>query len=292
MREPLFSIITICYNARDALRQTIESVNPQTYPLVEHVFVDGGSSDGSVALIQKLAQRDARWVSEPDDGIADAFNKGTKQARGDYICYLNAGDIFARADVLARVAEHIATHATDTPAVFLGDFVSVDGGVPRSHQTTADLDAFAWANPINHQSAFIPRRLALDYPYDQRLVLGMDYDFWLRIMPVARFHKLPFPVSFFAAGGRSSTPAWEVHVLLIHRVLWHINRGSRMTGKDLLVLSALAVKFKAYALVRRLLGRRCSLSLRAAKTWWLERKRRSDQANVANLPNESHYRAS
>lgn len=267
---PLITVVTISFNAREALERTIASVNAQTYANVEHVFMDGGSNDGSVGLIQRLARRRPRWWSEPDRGISDAFNKGTRQAGGDYLIYLNAGDVLAGNDVLARTAAQMEMPSAAT--VYYGDFVSIHGGVERHHQASAAVEDFAWDNPINHQSAFIPRRLAMSHPYSERLVLGMDYDFWLRVMPEATFHKLGFPVAVFEMGGRSSSPAWEVHGLVMHRVLWHVNRGTRFTTKDLLVLLKRTARFKLNHALRTVLGKRLSLALRSAKSRLVNRE--------------------
>ncbi len=270
--RPVFSIITISYNAAAALRRTIESVNAQTYASIEHVLIDGGSTDGSQELISSLARRRPNALSEPDRGIADAFNKGTTRARGEYVCYMNAGDVFESADVLERVAAAIAAAAPAPAAIYFGDFISVLDGVPRRHVASAALADFAWDNPINHQSAFVPRALAVAHPYDERLALGMDYDFWLRVIDRAAFRKLDFPICLFEMGGRSSAAAWEVHSLVIHRTLWHINRGTRFSAGDLAVLTARTLRFKILRGVRAVLGRRLSLAARAAKSRWHARK--------------------
>lgn len=272
---PLISIVTIARNVREELRRTIESVNAQTHPCVEHVLVDGGSDDGSVVLLRNLARREARWVSEPDAGISDAFNKGTRLATGEWLCYLNAGDVFAGPDVLERVAASMAADAPDDglPVIWFGDFISTKDGVERRHRTSCAPEDFAWENPVNHQSAFIPRELALEYPYNTRLTLGMDYDLWLRVRTKARFRKLPFEVALFELGGRSSSPAWAVHNLTMRRALWHMNQGTRFTGPDLASLCVRVFRLKLNLLLHRLAGRRVSLALRAAKTRWLGRTR-------------------
>jgi glycosyltransferase involved in cell wall biosynthesis len=271
MSAPLFSIITITYNAADALRRTIDSVNAQTCAEVEHILIDGGSTDGSLALIAERAKRAPRWLSERDRGISDAFNKGTRLARGAFVCYLNAGDVFASPTVLERVAEQMALAPAGAPAVYFGDFISSDGGVERRHRASAEPGDFEWDNPINHQSAFVPRGVALAFPYDERLTLGMDFDFWLRVLPGTPFRRLSFPVAVFEMGGRSSAPAWEAHSAVMHRVLWHINRGTRLTTGDLGMLVARIARLKVNHLVRRLLGRRLALAWRAAKSRRLDR---------------------
>lgn len=269
---PLLSIITICFNAGEALRRTIESVNEQTYLDIEHVIIDGGSTDVSVDLIKNLARRNVRWVSEQDEGIADAFNKGTALTQGNYVCYLNAGDAFVSPQVLTQAASQMERNDPKAAAIFYGDFISTSNGVQRLHRTSSRVEDFAWDNPINHQSAFVPRALAIEYPYDKRLVLGMDYEFWLRLIKVAEFKKLNFPVAIFELGGRSSTPRWEVHNLFIHRALWHINRGSRVDISDIAKLAVRAMRFKLNHVVRLILGKRISSSIRAAKSRRLERK--------------------
>ena len=88
------SIITISFNSRSTILKTIESVNNQSYSDIEHVFIDGGSNDGTLDIINKHSKRDAILISGPDDGIYDAMNKGIKIANGDLICFLNSDDYF------------------------------------------------------------------------------------------------------------------------------------------------------------------------------------------------------
>lgn len=283
MKSPRISVITIGFNAAPALRRTIASVNEQTFADIEHILIDGGSTDGSPAEIQRLARRNAWWLSERDRGIADAFNKGTRHAQGDYLCYLNAGDVFADARVLERVAAAMAQARTPSPTVFYGDFVSNALGVLRRHRASAEPRDFAWDNPLNHQSAFVPRALALALPYDERLTLGMDYDFWLRALPLARFEKVPGPIAIFDLGGRSSAPEWVTHSVMVHRALWHLNRGTRMGWTDgwgvVFRVGRLRFKFA----VRALLGVRASAALRSARSYWIERR----DENRATAPGES-----
>ena len=90
----LFTVITVTYNAQHTLVRTMKSVQEQTYPHIEHIVVDGNSSDATVDLIKKHAVEHTHWMSEKDNGIYDAMNKATEMATGLYICYLNAGDTF------------------------------------------------------------------------------------------------------------------------------------------------------------------------------------------------------
>ena len=90
MEKPLISVVTVAYNAVATIEQTILSVINQTYPNIEYIIIDGGSTDGTVNIIKKYMDHIAYWVSEPDKGIYDAMNKGGIRATGTFIQFLNA----------------------------------------------------------------------------------------------------------------------------------------------------------------------------------------------------------
>ena len=98
------SVITVMLNSEATLLDNIHSVNAQTYPDIEQVFVDGGSSDRSVQIANENAQKPHVLISEPDDGLYDAMNKGIKRASGDVIAFLNSDDVYADETILSQVA--------------------------------------------------------------------------------------------------------------------------------------------------------------------------------------------
>ncbi len=98
------TIITASFNSEKTISDCVRSINSQTYEQVEHIVVDGGSSDRTVDLVKKLSQRDLLIQSEPDDGIYDALNKGIKLSSGDIIGFLHSDDVLANVDVIAEVA--------------------------------------------------------------------------------------------------------------------------------------------------------------------------------------------
>lgn len=107
------SVVTVCRNAADTIRDALKSVAVQTHPDVEHLIVDGGSTDGTTEVIRANAGRVARWESEPDGGIYEAMNKGLEWATGEFICYLNADDAYCRPDALAHLVEALRREGAD-----------------------------------------------------------------------------------------------------------------------------------------------------------------------------------
>lgn len=105
--EPLFSIITVTYNAEDTVGRTIDSVDSQTFSDYEHLIVDGASSDKTLAIISERTNPRRSVVSERDKGIYDAMNKGISNTKGKYLIFLNAGDKFHAPDTLSRIADSI-----------------------------------------------------------------------------------------------------------------------------------------------------------------------------------------
>ena len=101
-----YTIITINYNNKEGLERTIKSTAKQTFKNFEYIVIDGGSTDGSVEVIKQYASEIDFWVSEKDNGIYHAMNKGVSHAHGDYLLFMNSGDTFHSPDVLNSVAEY------------------------------------------------------------------------------------------------------------------------------------------------------------------------------------------
>ena len=107
------SVITVCFNAGKTIHDTLEFVRAQDYPNIEHIVVDGASTDGTKAVIEKHGAHLAAFISEPDHGLYDAMNKGWKMATGDFVGFLHADDFFADSTCVRRIAEAAETSRAD-----------------------------------------------------------------------------------------------------------------------------------------------------------------------------------
>lgn len=108
------SVITVTYNSADTIEECIRSVALQTHPAIEHIIVDGLSTDGTLAKVENLRGSVSHLVSEPDQGIYDAMNKGLALASGDIICYLNSDDFYADKEVISNVVHLLEAHHVDS----------------------------------------------------------------------------------------------------------------------------------------------------------------------------------
>lgn len=219
----VFSIITCTYNAESVLQRTLDSVLEQTYSHVEHIIVDGASTDATLNMVEAYRQKsDAEdWChevhvkSEPDRGLYDAMNKGIQRATGQYVLFLNAGDTFPSADTLELVAESVG-EGEEPPAVLYGDtdVVDDDGHFLR-HRRLSPPHRLTWRSFMKgmlvcHQAFYARTDLAKVTPYDLHYRFSADVDWCIRIMRLARRRRLPMRnvgavVVNFLDGGMTTT---------------------------------------------------------------------------------------
>ena len=166
-QNPIVSVITVVRNDVDGIEHTIRSVIAQRYRPIEHVVVNGDSTDGTREVIQSFSSKIASWTSEPDRGIAHALNKGSRIATGDLMLFLNAGDSFVDDRALERAVALVPADLNVRSAIFYGDACYRHAsGTSILH---ADHETLDEGNTICHQSVLIRADVQRANPYDERL---------------------------------------------------------------------------------------------------------------------------
>jgi glycosyltransferase involved in cell wall biosynthesis len=214
--EPLFSVITIALNCAEDAERTARSVLAQAGTSYEYLIKDGGSTDGTVERLRALG---VRVVSTPDDGIYDAMNQGLTASGGEYVVFMNAGDVFAAPDVLATVAQHIERRGR--PDFLYGDIRSLVRH-PYLAETTAKgrliryperLGRFwLFRKMICHQAWFVRRAIYAAQPFDTNYRVLSDNAFLLDMVLRRRvsYAHVPSVVAVFDGGGLSTKRSQEV----------------------------------------------------------------------------------
>lgn len=209
LARPKISVITITLNSAATIADTLRSVAFQTYPEIEHVLVDGNSSDDTLAIVKEYGRSGVRVLSEPDGGIYQAMNKGLRLAQGELVGFLNADDVYQDANVLEDVARAAQDQRVD--AIY-GDLVYVSRTNPTrvirhwhsGHWAHRRL-LFGWMPP--HPTLFV-RKALLDLlgGFDEQLRIAADYDLMLRLLnrPDVRVAYLERVVVRMRTGGASN----------------------------------------------------------------------------------------
>ena len=204
------SVITVCFNSADTIGDTLEAVRRQDGASVEHIVVDGGSTDGTQAVVGRCNGQVAKFISEPDEGIYDAMNKGIRLATGDVVGCLNADDVYADGRVLSDVAE--AIESQDLDAVY-GDLLYVrrenPGKVTRYWKAGEYLPGafrIGWVPP--HPTFFCRRELFETFGYYRSgYRIAGDFELMLRLIEKHRIRVgyIPRPLVRMRVGGRANT---------------------------------------------------------------------------------------
>ena len=217
------SIVTVCYNSAETIGRTLRSVREQTYGNIEHIIVDGGSVDATLAIIAAEGQHVAKIISEKDSGIYDAMNKGVQLATGDVIAFLNSDDYYKDSEVLAQVATVMEAEHLDALYGDLEFFAANQQNVVirRYNSGRFSVDRLGWGWMPAHPALFV--RLALFDKYgmfstDYRI--AGDFDFIVRVFkhPEIRFRHLPKSLVCMQMGG-ISTSGWRATLLLNYEMM-------------------------------------------------------------------------
>ncbi|MGN1375253.1 MAG: glycosyltransferase family 2 protein [Prevotella sp.] len=200
-----FSIITITYNAAAVFMRTAESVLKQNYGNVEHIIIDGASTDATIELAhnyKKLSNNSSNGhsviiKSEPDKGLYDAMNKGLAVASGQYVCFMNAGDFYPNNSVLSDISKSVENNSQEQlPAVIYGDTDIVDNdGNYLGHRHLSAPDVLSWKSFMHgmlvcHQAFYARTDIAKDITYNLKYRHSADVDWCIRVMKVAEREHL------------------------------------------------------------------------------------------------------
>ena len=220
---PLVTVITVSFNSADSIERALRAVAIQDWPNVEHIVIDGGSTDDTLAILERNKNQLTHVVSEPDKGIYDAMNKGLDRATGDVVCFLNADDQYASSHVLSLVVKKMQAHELDA---LLGDVAFFHSTDPTRMVRRYRSDRFtpgrlAWGWMPAHPALFLNKsvvqrvgrfksdyRIAGDFDYIARAFYGYDL----------RYQHLPEVLVHMQTGG-ASTAGWRSKVLLNQEVL-------------------------------------------------------------------------
>jgi len=203
--SPTLSVITIVYNNVRDIERTMLSVLNQTYPNIEYIIVDGLSTDGTIEVINRYKNKIAKLISEKDDGIYDAMNKGLAAASGDYVLFMNSGDEFYAKDTVSTV------FATAPGAdIYYGEteMINDKGRIlgQRRHKAPKHFTwrSFKYGMSVSHQAIYI--RKALTEPFDKKYQLSADIDWILRAAKKAKkIVNVDQYVAKYLVGGMSKT---------------------------------------------------------------------------------------
>jgi len=194
-----FSIITVTRHNLKGLKQTGESVAAQSCRDFEWIVIDGASADGSV---QWLETSKAKWISEPDNGIYDAMNKGIEMAQGDFLIFMNAGDVFAANEILERIKDRLFAKA-EMPGFVYGDSLEAADGLAVA-KPARECAKIKLGMPTHHQAMFYQRNAVGDLRYDTNYRIAADYKFTAQLLQkTGDTLYLGFPVCVFDSGGVS-----------------------------------------------------------------------------------------
>lgn len=259
-QKPFFSIITVCYNEEKNIEKTCKSIFKQTLKNFEWIVIDGKSIDNTLNIIKKYNKCITSLVSERDDGIYNAMNKGIKRAKGEYVLFLNGGDQLKDKNVLQKVSDFIKGDNQKTN-IYYGDMLYDDGELV-SYKTSTLNEKFFIKKSISHQATFIKKNLLIKHKgYSEKYKIVSDYDFWIKtiIKEKAKTKYLPIVISIFDQNGMSSNYKLakkqikeRTEVLMKYKL---INKRQAIIAKIKWLFLTILKKIRIYKTTRRMYRR-------------------------------------
>ena len=213
-KKPLVTVVTVSYNAVSVIEETILSVLNQDYPYIEYLVIDGGSTDGTVDVIRKYADRLSYWVSEPDKGIYDAMNKGIVRASGEWINFRNCGDYFIDKHV---ITEMFHEEIPEDTILLHGDCRMIYQDRYVDKQPSVLYKSYKKGMPIFHPTTFVRASYHKEHLYSLKYRSSSDYHFVYNVMQrgLKVVYRPVLLASYDAVQGFSLT-----HWRLEHHEIW------------------------------------------------------------------------
>ena len=216
------SVITVCYNSARTLERSLQSVAQQDWSEVEHIVIDGASTDGTKEILERFRSRLAYLLSEPDNGIYDAMNKGLAHATGDIVCFLNADDQYASTNVLSKVASQMGGHNLDA---LMGDVAffheeNLSRVVRRYRSDRFSPERLAWGWMPAHPALFLRKEVVQRVGlFKTNYRIAGDFEFIVRVFHghKVRYRHVPDVLVNMQTGGVSTR--WRAKIRLNQEVL-------------------------------------------------------------------------
>lgn len=218
MNNPKISVVTVCFNAVNNIEDTMLSVLNQTYNNIEYIIIDGESTDGTVNIIKKFSDRLAYWVSEPDNGIYDAMNKGINVATGDYINFMNAGDRFVSPETISSIIPSLKYNEVN-----YGNVIRYNNKAQQLYGGKFSKRRLIHEN-VCHQSIFYPLQLIQKERYNLKYKILGDWELNMRLWKYIKFNYIDLPISYYLEGGISDKKE-DFEFKKQHRILILKNLG-------------------------------------------------------------------
>ena len=205
--KPLVTVVTVTYNAEEFLVRTIESVINQDYENIEYIIIDGNSSDGTIDIIKRYEEYIDYWISEPDEGIYDAMNKGIDVATGEWINFMNAGDSFVSMEIINL----LVTKLNNDVDILFGDIIRIDEDMSNQlYLKGRGLDTIWEAPPCWHQAMLSRININKKYKFDLRYITAADYNFMMDCFGNNyNFKYINIPFAYYLRGGVSDQLSFE-----------------------------------------------------------------------------------
>ena len=243
-RNILFSIITVVLNDQKFLEKTIQSIIGQNKTNFEYIVIDGGSTDRSLEIIKKYEKKIDYWISQKDNGIYYAFNKGLRLAKGQFICFVNSGDIFKK-----NALKIIYSYAKKNPNCdFIFGSVKKHWGILHGYRP--EKIKYSWGFYSSHSTGFFIKNISAKKigPYNTKYKYHADYDYFYRMIVKKKMQGIATKknevIGVFRRGGFSSTIPG--HKLLIEDLLIRYNNG-----QNIILITVIGL-YKLFNLIKKI----------------------------------------